>query len=522
MNKSYSSTYNPDVLSTLANLSSDEVFTPPHIVNQMLDMLPQELFSDKTTTFLDPATKSGVFLREITKRLIKGLEKEIPDLQERLDHILHNQVFGIATTELTSLLSRRTLYCTKYPQSIYSISKFNRVEGNITYNDFNHSWESGRCIHCGVRESEFLKSNLKEKYAYEFIHSKSYNGFDNMKFDVIVGNPPYQLNVGNEGGNSSKARAIYHEFINQAIILNPRFVVLITPSRWMTRSVEGISEEWIDKMITSNHFIELHDFIESKDVFPGVDIPGGVNYFLYSKNHTGDCRYNLYKSGEIQFQINDKLDYLGLGIVLRDLYAASIIKKISNVVSGNYFNTLDSFQTIVSPKDFFTNKTHLTSSWSHYHNDRRTGDIKLYLNKRIHGRDFAFIDCKQVPKNHDSIRLHKVYISAAYGDQNTIIGKPFYGEPESVCSQTYLVIGYNPQKPLSYEECQNIISYINTRFFRYLVSIKKKTQNGSRMVYQLVPLLDFSRSWNDHDLFDMFSLSTDEINYINKTINLDI
>ena len=113
----FENVYNPDVLSCLANLSNDEVFTPPEVVNQMLDMLPQELFSSPDTTFLDPACKTGVFLREIAKRLIKGLEPQIPDLQERLDHIFHKQLYGIAITELTSLLSRRGLYCSKYPNS---------------------------------------------------------------------------------------------------------------------------------------------------------------------------------------------------------------------------------------------------------------------------------------------------------------------------------------------------------------------------------------------------------------------
>ena len=511
---SYSTSYNPDVLSTLANLSSDEVFTPPHIANQMLDLLPQELFSDKNTTFLDPATKSGVFLREITKRLIKGLENEIPDLQERIDHILHNQVFGIATTELTSLISRRTLYCSKYPNSTFSATRFENKTGNVAYKNFIHSWKNGRCSYCGVKESELLNSKLTENYAYEFIHGMSEGVNKNMKFDVIIGNPPYQLNIGNDGGNSSKARAIYHRFFDQAVKLRPEYVVLITPSRWMTRSVEGISNDWIDKTIRSNHFVEINDFMDSKDVFPGVDIPGGVNYFLYSDKYNGKCKYVLYKNGKVQFEMFDKLDSLELGFVVRDPIANVIIKKIINVSGKEYFRGERSFESMVSPKDFFTNKTLLTSKWRDYSDKSSTRKIKLYLNKQIHGRDYAFIDYGQIPKNHESIKLHKVYISAAYGDLNSVIGKPFYGEPNSVCSQTYLLIGYNPDDPLTYEECQSVISYINTRFFRYLVSIKKKTQNGSRMVYQLVPKVDFDRDWDDEALFIKFGLSQDEITYI--------
>ena len=125
--------HNPDVLSCLANLSSDEVFTPPEIANAMLDLLPQELFSDPSVTFLDPCCKSGVFLREIAKRLNKGLEAHLPNREERLEHIFRNQLFGIAITELTSLLARRGVYCSKYPNGPYSVVRFDNAEGNIRY-----------------------------------------------------------------------------------------------------------------------------------------------------------------------------------------------------------------------------------------------------------------------------------------------------------------------------------------------------------------------------------------------------
>ena len=159
--------YNPDVLSCLANLSNDEVFTPPAVVNQMLDLLPQELFASPKTKFLDPATKSGVFLREITKRLIKGLEKEIPDLRARVDHILQTQVFGIATTELTSLVSRRSLYCSKYPSCKYSVSKFDTVEGNVRFRALKHTFVNGRCKWCGASASQFDRDASLESHAYE-------------------------------------------------------------------------------------------------------------------------------------------------------------------------------------------------------------------------------------------------------------------------------------------------------------------------------------------------------------------
>jgi hypothetical protein len=535
--------HNPDVLTCIANLSNDEVFTPPELANQILDSLEktwamsndgENLWTNKNLTFLDPCAKSGVFLREIVKRLSEGLSKEIPDLTERTNHILTKQVFGIGITELTSLLARRTVYCSKNANGIHSVARtFPTSEGNIWYERVEHDWNSGRCNYCGANASEYARSDEMETHAYKFIHTSTPENLaqelfgGNMHFDVVIGNPPYQLSVGNTTGNSSKARAIYHEFISQAIALNPRYIAMIVPSRWMTRSTEGIPETWIDEMIDDKRIRVLHDYLDSKLCFPGVDIMGGVCYFLWDRDSEGKCEYVLH-NGTDEGDVITHVDYLnakGIGIVVRDVQALSIIEKIEKVEKDWLSNPSKNFSSMVSPKDFFTNKEYLTSSWDGFSAKKDAKhSIKYYVNKSMHQTPFGYVSLDDVPKNRDAAKLHKVYIPAARGGSSNgqadqVLGKPFVGEPNSVCSQTYLVIGYEQsQHKLTAEECENIVSYISTKFFRYLVSLKKRTQNGPRGVYQFVPIQDFSKSWTDKALYAKYKLDAQEIAFIEEKV----
>ncbi|HNU96354.1 MAG TPA: Eco57I restriction-modification methylase domain-containing protein, partial [Candidatus Magasanikbacteria bacterium] len=342
-----------------------------------------------------------------------------------------------------------------------------------------------------------------------------------MKFDVIIGNPPYQMSFGIEGANSSNAKSIYNLFISQAIKLNPRYLTMITPSRWMTKTSQGIPGEWVDNILKSNKFRIIHDFENSADCFPGVSIMGGVSYFLWEKDYTGKCEYHFHNNGNQSVsQRYDYLDSTQSGIVIRDPRSYGIIDKIIKK-EGKYFTeTNNNFSGLVSPKHFFDNGILLTSNWKDFKKEKQNDcNVKYYLNKNIFNADFGWIAENQIPKNVETKNLQKVYIPAANGSQNIILGNPFYGEAGSICSQTYLVIGYDPQKHnFSKQQCLNIISYIKTRFFRYLVSIKKKTQNGPRGVYQFVPLQDFSESWTDEKLYKKYKLTKEEIDFIESMI----
>ena len=522
MSDFYSSMYNPDVLTCLANLSNDEVFTPPEVANRMLDMLPEELWHDSSATFLEPACKSGVFLREIAKRLIEGLQEEIPDLQKRIDHIFHKQLYGIAITELTSLLSRRSVYCSKYPNSKYSITLFEDTSGNIRYKRIPHRWQNGKCLFCGASKSEYERGDELETHAYEWIHTIKPEEIFKMKFDVIIGNPPYQMSFGLDGGNSANAKSIYNLFMEQSMNLKPRYLCMITPSRWMTKTAQGIPDSWIEAMLKSNKFSIIHDYENASDCFPGVSIKGGVNYFLWERDYNGKCKYYFHKSqSPVIITRFDYLDSQNAGVVIRDPQSYTILKKIENIEGAYYNDNEKNFSGLVSAKHFFDNSNLLTSNWTGYKSSPdNTYSTKYYVNINRE-RTFRWIAEFQIPKNKKAKELHKVYIPAAGGSgfDDQILGKPFYGEPGSVCSQTYLVIGYDPEKHhFSKEECKNIISYIQTRFFRYLVSIKKKTQNGPRGVYQFVPIQDFSKPWTDEELYAKYSLTEEEIAFIESMI----
>jgi site-specific DNA-methyltransferase (adenine-specific) len=518
--KTLQTNYNPDVLTCLANLSNDEVLTPPNLVNNILDLLPKELWTSPDAKFLDPVSKSGVFLREIAKRLMTGLEKKIPNKQKRINHIFENQIYGIAITELTALLSRRSVYCSKTANGKYAICEtFDNEQGNIRYERMQHSWENGKCTQCGASQEVYDRGDDAESYAYTFIHTenpaklftnKKLKKIQEMKFDVIVGNPPYQLNDG--GGTGSSAIPIYHKFIQQAKKLNPNYLSMIIPARWFTGG-RGV-DEFRAEMLNDKRIKEIHDFPNASDCFPGVEIKGGVCYFLWDKAHNGKCKVHTHKGNEIASVDERNLLEKGAETFIRYNEAISILRKVQK-------HNEPSFADIISANDPFGFDVRVEGSYKRVKPKYKTEPFKDAVYFYYYGwqrEGIGYIDKQQIKKNLDWIKDHKVLISKAYGAGETfphqIVNVPIIAENNSCCTESYLVIGPFSSK----KKAQNVDRYIRTRFFRFLVLLIKNTQNAMKKVYSFVPMQDFTEDWTDEKLYKKYGLNKDEIAFIESMI----
>ncbi|UZA03044.1 Eco57I restriction-modification methylase domain-containing protein [Moraxella bovis] len=493
--------YNPDVLDCLSSLSNDEVFTSPKLANQMLDLLPSDIWQNSKATFLDPVCKSGVFLREIVKRLDKGLKSQIPDKQTRINHICKNQVFGIAITGLTALLSRRSVYCARIANSPISIcDEFDNEMGNIIFGNVNHTFKDGKCSECGASQEVFGHRQGLENHAYAFIHSDKetiFNEILKMKFDVIIGNPPYQLD---DGGAGASAKPIYHLFIEQAKKLNPNHLIMITPSRWFAGG-KGL-DEFRDNMLNDKRIKEIHDFPNSKDCFDNVEIKGGVSYFLWDKTHNDDCMVFTYDNGHCISQVKRPLKEGGIDIFVRYNNAVSILNKVRKLKEK-------SFSDFVSSLKPFGLRTFVKGKPKPYVNCNE--NVVLFQNGGI-----GYIKMSEILKNQEWVLKHKVIVPRAFGtgDSKNDLLKPIYAGINTACTETYLVIGCFDSE----QTCKNVMSYINTQFFHFLITLIKNTQDAPKRVYQLVPMQDFSKPWTDEELFAKYGFNNDDIRYIQEMI----
>jgi len=493
----------PDILEVIANLSNDAVFTPPRVVNAVLDLLPDEVWSDPTLRWLDPGSKTGVFPREITKRLMAGLVDAIPDEEARLAHILTEMVFAIATEEITGMMTRRSLYCSKDASSEFAAVRFAHPDGNVWQKRVEHSFnDKGVCSECkGARED--LEKEGRDNKAYGFIHTDGRSKIDKemaMRFDVIVGNPPYQMGSGGDGTN---ATPLYDVFVQQAKALNPRYLAMIIPSRWMAGGM-GL-QEFRATMLADRSMRIIVDIPNAMDVFPGVEIQSGVCYFLWDRDKKGLCEVTMVRGDE---KVGPVLrDLNEFDVFVRDSRGIEVLRKV--LASGG-----DSFTELVSSVSPFG----IASNFRGYRKGKaQSGDLVLHMienQKRVE----QYVPIDAVTRGVKLIRSWKVFVPEGYnGGTNLphrIIGPSFIGQKNSICSHSYLAVG-----PLDTREtAESVLSYLNTRFVRFVISLRKISQHTNQSTFSWVPQQTWDRTWTDAELYEKYGITADEQAYIETMV----
>jgi site-specific DNA-methyltransferase (adenine-specific) len=485
-----------DILDTISDLDPNKVFTPPKIANEILDLLPNTIWKNKEIRILDPVSKSGIFLRESARRLMDGLKEEIPDETKRRKHILNNNLFGIATEYTCSLISRRTLYYSKDPSSKFSVVKMSDTKGNIFFKRTDHVFFAGKCQVCGGKES-LEKNDNSENFAYPFIHDDEI--MENMNFDVVVGNPPYQLE---DDGNNRSATIIYHHFVKQALKLNPRYVAMIIGSRWFAGGKGQGLTDFRKELIQDKRIAKLVDYENAKEVFPTVGIDGGVCYFLWDKNFKGVTEI-VNKSGKSESISKRFMDEFG-DIFIRWNEALTILNKVLEKNKENKY-----LNSIVSPRMPFGLPTNFNDF-----DKKGPGSYKVYgLAKKE-----DYIAKNKITKGHGYIKKYKVLVSYVKGIStypDDIILKPFIAKPNEVCKEQYLVVdSFETER-----EAENFISYLDTKLVRFLIAIRKISKHNTSEVWSFVPYPNLDIKYSDEMLYKSYKINNTEKSFIESKIS---
>jgi hypothetical protein len=489
----------PDILDCLAQLSNDQVPTPPALARAMLDLLPDGVWSEPSYKWMDPATKSGVFLREVAKRLLDRLTDWEPDFEKRREHIYRNMLFGAAITEMMGHVSRRTLYCSRDASGENSVVRLGTESGNLPFVYTEHDLDGDRCKVCNAPAS-LERGSSRENYAYSFIHGTyPTKEMSDMKFDVIVGNPPYQI----DSDGNTRTMPVYHRFVRHAIDLDPRYVLMITPSRWFTGGL-GL-DEYRARMLSDRRVRRLVDYRVEKDAFPGVNVNGGVSYFLWDREHDGPCSVShVPPGGEVGPAEERFLDEFDL--LIRQNEAVKILRKVRSRGEP----TFDLKVSSQKPFEFHTN-FHGTPT-----NKGMDNPVLLHGAKRK-----TWVERSAVTKNVDWIDRWKTMLAAAT-DGNEVLPLPvwdmavgpFVAGPGEICSGSYLVISPTDQR----SEADRTSVYLRTRFVRFLVSLRKGAQHNTADRFAFVPDLPMDREWTDDDLYERYGVIGDEIAFIETQV----
>lgn len=487
----------PDILDCLAQLSNDQVPTPPKLARRMLDSLPSKVWGEPDNTWLDPFSKSGIFLREIAARLLEGLSDEIPDFHERRNHIYRHMLWGTSVTEMTGMISRRSLYYSRDASGKESVAGFDTKDGNLPFIRSNHDFgspEGKACLTCKAPR-ELERGHGRENYAYSFIHNDyPTKEMKNMKFDVIVGNPPYQI----DSDGNTRTMPIYQHFVTQAIELKPRYVLMITPSRWFGGGL-GL-DEFRASMLRDSQIRKIVDYPKLFECFPAAEIKGGVSYFLWEKGSADDCEIVSVRDGIQSAPMIRPLSEFD--VLVRDNDAIPVLRKVRDAQEM----TLD--REVASRVPFG-----LQANFKRYESSDFPGAVKVFGNKFV-----GYTKKSEITKNSDWVSDWKVLIPKATDGHGRIPAlvtpAPIVAAPGEICTDTYLVVWRTTDS----KEAHRFARYMETKFVRLLIHLRKLTQDNKPSTFAFVPMLPMDREWSDADLYARYNLTDEEIAHVESQI----
>lgn len=495
-----------DIFDYIPMQEQNRVFTPKKVVTKMLDMLEEEnpeVFKSTKRKFLDPYSKSGLFLAGIVKRLFQNLRPRFNSDKECLMHILSNQIYAWS------------------PNDPLRKSSINTVLGFMRFDRVNYEPKDKRSL-----EDNFLNYDpMNEKGEIDndkvLEHIRKCWGED-MKFDVIIGNPPYQLSDG--GGTGDSAKPIYHLFIECGMKLRPTKLCMIIPSKWMIGG-KGL-DKFRTKMMNDRHIQIIYDYPDASQCFSNVHIDGGVNYFLWNSGYDGPCEYN-YIIGDEAIKSTRFLNNKASSLVIRDSRQIGIVEKVDKLRGHRVFSD------IVESRNFYGITTSLFNRPEEYTFTSLSeipfdNSVKIYGVKGKKGgarRVFGFIDIKSInPESIEHVGNYKLLFSKAYSANTTVPPEIILAKPNEICTETFLNIGNFKDE----QSARNCLKYIKTKFFRMLLTLNRNGMNNSKASFELIPLLDFSINseinWDnsikqiDDWLYEKFGFSQSEIQFIEENV----
>lgn len=435
---------------------------------------------------LEVNSKTGLYPLYMAYSIFTARRQKKPEVsdEQHWADTLKDNIFVLCKTPMAVSITRRTL------------AGFRNLQVNAKYRKDL------------VKDAQ--EESSREKLASEIQSGKNFwkiNEDNNMKFDAIVGNPPYQEAKG------TNIVPIFNHFMTLAKEINPRYISMIMPSRWMKGGNRGL-DDFMKETLADTRIELLHDYIDPKEVFPGVEIKGGVCYLLWGKFYNGMCRYSLHDVSKKEQSVERYLKTEGCDSFVRYPICVSILEKIRKFNEQSFSGLVSVREPYGLKSDFF--KHPQKYGVEHLSKDPIKDGIKIYGLENLKRVERYVPNSYKVKRREETLNSYKIFIPNAYGCGaiGEELGTPILGTPMSICTETFYLIG-----PFQGEdESKNALTYLKTKFFRLLVGLKKITQHTTRDTYSLVPIQDFSRPWTDEELYKKYALTDEEIDFIETMI----